>query len=280
MGNWEYTPEELLPIVAQLAREYGGYEHSSLSYEKARMLMEAVIYCIRAGEDGEEGILTERLDAKEAYLYGRQVVTKKVRRLQALYNELILDFHDYGSACLRDSIVEGIPGFLMRYDVKYAPQETLLLLDYPVLTNPNGASGICAVLEYVESIALEQRFLKRFGDAYVLKVLHAYHADYGELVENICNIVLVNGIGHMILRKPMDSEGFDREEYEWMENILHIKSEEGMELYLSDLLALLMKQYFGEEEELSAYLSRAILDMAKRIRINLENHCLHRIFFL
>ncbi len=279
MENWGYTSEELLPIVAQLAKEYGGYEHSSLSYEKARMLMEAVIYCIREGEDGKEGILAKRPDVKEAYLYGRQVVTDKVRRLQTLYNELILDFRDYGSVCLRESIVEGIPGFLMHYDVKYAPQETLLLLDYPVLANLDAVSGIHAVLEYVESIALEQRFLKRFGDTYVLKVLHAYSADYGELTENICNIILCNGIGHMILRKPMDDGGFDREEYEWLENILEIKSEEGMERYLSDMLTLLMKQNFAEDEELSAYLYRAVADLAKRVQTNLENHCLHRIFF-
>lgn len=43
----DYEMEELLPIVATLAEKYTGGESSSISYEKAGQLMEAVMYCIR-----------------------------------------------------------------------------------------------------------------------------------------------------------------------------------------------------------------------------------------
>ena len=41
MENMGYQPEELIPIVAELAAAYTGYEHSSVTYETAEMLMEA-----------------------------------------------------------------------------------------------------------------------------------------------------------------------------------------------------------------------------------------------
>ena len=42
----EYEIEELVPIVATLAEKYTSKESSSITYEKAQQLMEAVLYCI------------------------------------------------------------------------------------------------------------------------------------------------------------------------------------------------------------------------------------------
>ncbi|NLG04860.1 MAG: hypothetical protein GX567_13670 [Clostridia bacterium] len=40
---------------------------------------------------------------------------------------------DYGIVCLRDTFYKGIPAFLLHYDAKNKPQETILTLDYPIL---------------------------------------------------------------------------------------------------------------------------------------------------
>ena len=42
----DYGMSELVPIVGKLAEKYTGHEHTSISYEKAEQLMEAVLYCI------------------------------------------------------------------------------------------------------------------------------------------------------------------------------------------------------------------------------------------
>lgn len=47
----DYKMEDLLPVVAELAEKYTSKESTSLPYEKARQLMEAVLYCIREGEE-------------------------------------------------------------------------------------------------------------------------------------------------------------------------------------------------------------------------------------
>ena len=41
-----YTMEELIVIVGKLAEQYTSGESTSITYERARQFMEAVIYCI------------------------------------------------------------------------------------------------------------------------------------------------------------------------------------------------------------------------------------------
>ena len=41
-----YEIEELIPVVGKLAEKYTSGESTSISYERAELLMEAVLYCI------------------------------------------------------------------------------------------------------------------------------------------------------------------------------------------------------------------------------------------
>lgn len=43
----EYPMEELIPILAELTDRFTSKESTSVSYERARQLMEAILYCIR-----------------------------------------------------------------------------------------------------------------------------------------------------------------------------------------------------------------------------------------
>ena len=162
METYGYEMEELLPVVAALGEKYTGYEHSSVTYEKAQMLMEAVLYCIgeyegtslqeereEAREQEEKGALflkNKKISAQEAFGKGQELVTEKVNKLRRLYNELIPGFWDYGLICLGDTVRKAIPSFFLNYDVRFAPQETLLTLDYPVLKDLGGRTGVDAVL--------------------------------------------------------------------------------------------------------------------------------------
>ena len=58
MEQISFEMEELLPIVAQLAEQYAGYESTSVTYERAELLMEAVIYCIHEYERSDKHDIT------------------------------------------------------------------------------------------------------------------------------------------------------------------------------------------------------------------------------
>ena len=76
-----YEAEDLVPIVAELAKRYTTGESSSITYEAAGQLMEAVLYCIREYEKGKAFSLTtgKNLPARRCYERGLELVEKKVQ---------------------------------------------------------------------------------------------------------------------------------------------------------------------------------------------------------
>lgn len=113
----KYEIEELLPLVAKLAAKYTSGESSSIPYETAGRLLEAVCCCIQESEKGEDTAaeeiecgqahgLTERsrLTAAESYCAGYEIIVEKTRRAQEKYNELCQSFRDYGNENYHDTL--------------------------------------------------------------------------------------------------------------------------------------------------------------------------------
>lgn len=271
MESNHYSMEEVMPIVSELAWKYTGCDHTSVTYEKAQMLMEAVLYCIHEYERQESNaLLVKHISAREAYEQGRTIVMDKLRELQELYNQLIMDFKDYGSVCLRDTIRQGIPAFLENYDFRFAPQETLLTLDYPILREDTSLSGISRVLCYVQCICLEQKFLQKIDDYDITETLRRYHRDYEHLIENICEIILQDMIGHMILDKPLRETGLSREDLAVLKEILAGKTEEQMKAYVFKALEQLVARYYDDDRDMLEYLSCGFPDIMIRIQCYME----------
>lgn len=266
MEQGSYRMEDLIPVVSELARQYCGYERSSITYERAQELMEAVLYCIREQEACEQAaLLTKDHTPMDAYLSGRSIVIEKFEAMQKIYGELTEDFEDYGVECLRDTIELGIPAFIQRYDIKFAPQDTLLTLDYPVLTPLERLTGIDAVLEYVTAVSLEQHFLKKLGAPYVMEALGAYCGEYESMVENICFIVLQDLAFCFILDKSLKQAARNEAERQKAKALLRGKSAGELSRYLELFLKnLILRQYDGDMR-LFAYLKNAVSDLAARL---------------
>lgn len=274
MENNQYSMEEVIPIVSELAWKYTGCDHTSVTYEKAQMLMEAVLYCIHEYERQESNaLLVKHISAREAYEQGRAIVMDKLRRLQELYNQLIVDFKDYGSVCLRDTIRQGIPAFLDNYDFRFAPQETLLTLDYPILRDDTSISGISRVLSYVQCICLEQKFLKKINEHDIAETLRRYQRDYEHLIENICEIILQDMIGHMILDKPLQEEGLSGEDLAVLKEILAGKTAEQVRAYALKALEQLVARYYDGDRDMLEYLSCGIPDIVTRVQCHIVFFC-------
>lgn len=168
--------------------------------------------------------------------------------------------------------------FLSRYDINYAPQETLLTLDYPVLKDISSLSGVDAVLAYMECISLEQQFLKKLDYGYLTGLLRRYHEEYELLVENLCPVVLQNLFGHRLSGRTPISGGFDKDNYEALGRLLSGKSEKELADSLAETLRLITEHCNDSDGSLLHYLEYAVPDITTRLRYSLKNHCLDKIF--
>lgn len=75
--NYELT--ELVPIVGRLAEKYTSGESTSITYEKAEQLMEAVLYCIHELENAGDNMPVSKgqMTAQCAYETGMVYVEQK-----------------------------------------------------------------------------------------------------------------------------------------------------------------------------------------------------------
>lgn len=306
-----YAMEELMPIVGRLAAKYCAYESSSVTYERAEQLMEAVLYCIHEAENagldmmclnaqsaeadmtfmsdstGLTGdpakdkaqraedtaarqrtvaVISEDMSARQAYERGAELVKQKTERALALYNRLMPDFEWYGSKCLRDTMVKGMPEFFKWYDCQIEPQNTILTLDYPVLRELSELTGIDRIYAFLECIRLEQQFLGGFPRGYVQALLSAYNNMYGDMMENICATVLQSVLGHVLAKKPLSEWGLGQDDHLRIQAICRQADIEGIRELLEDAVSVLAAVHFGDDGDLSDYLRCAVGDMAVRLK--------------
>lgn len=272
----EYEIEELVPIVGQLAEKYTAHESSSITYEKAEQLMGAVLYCIHELEQLEENTLItmKMMPAEKAYQNGKKCVEEKVKKSLSIYNDTLSEFSHYQNKPLYETFVQGLPEFFRWYDIEFEPQNTILTLDYPVLKDISMYTGIDKVYEYITCIRLEQTFLSMFSKAYIQNTLLKYDSCYTEMIDNICGIVLMSAICHVLAGKQITEISLDEDDYLHIQEIFRKSEQKQVNMQLRSITEKITKKYYKDNRELLEYLSHSIKDISVRLKNASENDAL------
>jgi hypothetical protein len=268
--------------VGELAAKYTSKESTSITYEKARQLMEAVLYCIQEYENqhSEKGGLVTRgdfKDAKNAYNMGYEMVVQKTKDTKIQYNEMMEEFHSYGNRCYYETFVKGLPGFFLSYDFRFQPQNHILTLDYPVLLPMGNLCGINAIQVYVNCVSLEQVFLGKLPEEYIRHVLTAYSRDCDELIINVAAITVRNILGGWIAGKEINTRGYTKKEQERVKAFVNGNSRETIEVALKEGIFKLMEFQFDGNKELGNYLMSDMHDFSFELKNAVENGCLESV---
>lgn len=83
----DYQMEELLPIVSELAQKYAGYESTSITYEKAQSLMEAVLFCLNEYNTSymnTTSLVHKDIPVTEQYNIGVKLLYEKVENIRKI----------------------------------------------------------------------------------------------------------------------------------------------------------------------------------------------------
>ncbi len=275
----DYEMEELVPIVGKLAEKYTSHESTSITYEKAEQLMGAVLYCIHElwESSGNAPSLNKKLSAQRAYEMGAAYVRDKTGKALDLYNRILPEFCHYENKCLYDTFVKGIPEFFKWYDVQFEPQNTILTLDYPLLKDISEYTGIDKIFEFIKAIGLEQKFLKLFPAGYVINILSKDNRNWQESMDNICEIVFIHVIGHIILGKSLTVIELEEDDYSYMQKIFKQATLEDIKKLLTTALEIFIKNYYENDRELLNYLSGAISGIVVRLKNAADNKVLGNI---
>nr|WP_314462159.1 DUF6179 domain-containing protein [uncultured Clostridium sp.] len=277
-----YSQEELMPVVAKLAARYTGNESTSISYEKARQLMGAVIYCIEEYEKagaGSEGLVAAHssVSADTVYRQGYEILIEKVAKIRQNYNLMMKEFRHYGNQCCYDTFQKGLPGFFLYYDPRFDPMNHILTLDYPVLIPFESQCGADLMEVYVNCAYLEQKFLKKLPEEYIRYVLNAYSGDYEELIINLSSIVLRNVSGCRIAGKTIDLNGYSQVELTRLENFISKNTREDLEEHLKKYVDELMDFAYEGNKELGNYLKEDMRNFSFELKHALNYGCFQTV---
>lgn len=276
----KYEIEELVPIVARLAESDTSKESTSITYDKAQQLMESVMYCIQECELMEPLSLvsSDEMSAQKMYETGLRYVEEKVKKTLKIYNEMMTDFSSYGNVCLYDTVAKGLPEFFKWYDCKLEPQNTILTLDYPILFDISQYTGIDRIYNFVLCVQLEQKFLHQFSSEYVISILAKYNKCYKQMIDNLCEIVLMNMIAHTLLGKTLSDLSFEPEEYQQLQALLQKENLPRLRGILKNAVEVLVRDYYENDEHLKEYLCRAVDNISVRIKSAADHGNLSCVF--
>lgn len=277
--NIEYLMEELVPIVAALSEKYTSKESTSVSYETARQLMEAVMYCINECASDQTLVSSQRLSVAEAYQYGYEVLIEKVKRTQAAYNEMIVDFCGYGNRNYEATVQKAIPEFFLYYDAQFAPQETIITMDYPTICPVSGKCGIDAIETYVKYISYEQKFMGAFQRQYVCEILGRDQADHKNGFDNICRVILRHVFGHLLIKKGFQEEAGEQD-YEKLSDLAISSSGQWLRGILKELLEQLINEKYHADEGMGDYLACDIDDLVVEMKNAAEHDVMQQVIVL
>lgn len=273
----EYELAELLPIVESLSRKYTRNESTSISYETAQKLMEAVLYCIQEVEHASADLPAAVLSAADAYALGYEAVLRKTKLTAERYNAMMERFSSYGNRAYEETIAQGFPAFFRWYDPLFAPQEHILTLDYPLLLPLEALCGIDRIAAYLECIEIEQRFLRCFSEEFIRSALFKHHPQWEGLFLNMPYHVLKKLLCLLLLDIHQEKERFSDIDYENLRTKLNGLSKEALKEKLTALFKQFLSQYFPQDTAMEAYLEYAVGDIAAELRLGLEKDCLSHI---
>lgn len=263
-----YEIEKLVPIVARLAESYTSKESTSITFDQAQHLMEAVMYCIRECEQAAAFSLAseEEISAEIMYEEGIRLVEEKVKDTLIRYNEMMTFFFCYENKCLSDTVEKGLPEFFKWYDCRFDPQNTILTLDYPVLFDLSQYTGIDRIYNYVLCIQSEQIFLKKFPRELIIRILSRYNKDYRLMIDNLCEVVLTNVIVHILSGKNISDLKFSEEEYERIQMEIQGTNLSDLRIRMKHAIEAFVRDFYESDENMKKYLCKAIDNISVRIK--------------
>lgn len=280
----DYDVEELLVLVKELSDIHTSKESTSITYETAQKLMNAVLYCTRENdfelynnEVGEAKVVSVKKfpSAREAYDSGYRLVIEKIKEAREIFNEIVIDFKDYGNRAYYETVVKGIPEFFRWYDPRLNPMDHIILVDYMVLEHLNELEGVDLIYRYLLCIRMEQKFLRRFPEEYISEVLKLLYTNYEDLIVNISGCLLKKVLVNMLIGVRLEKIKYEKADYDKLAELISITNKEELAARLTHLLEGLIRNIYQADNDLYSYLASEIPNIATELRNASENDSLY-----
>lgn len=177
---------------------YTSGESSSVPEHTAHRLFSSICFVL--------GLDLDALDPREVrLLFDDGIEARFEQNIQELERQVVLVSDLWETACLTTPLLESIAlkdtleslkQVPLAYDYRYFAHEIPGDIDYPLCHPiPESVQGIRYVIEYLDRLIVENRFMQSFEIAWCRNLLKTVHPDYRELIINLFEPIATNAIG-------------------------------------------------------------------------------------
>lgn len=283
----KYNEKMLYKIYEQTFRRFTSNDSSSISYDKAKMLMGAILYTLKVKEyyHFRDALTTETVDFEQEYDTCVHLLEKLFHETKTMYEATQQNFKHYNHLVYEDTILKGMPAFFINYDLEFNPSNTLLTLDYPLLLPlSKHHKGIYAIHQYLTMLSYETQLLNAFNPLAIMATLKYYDPHYNDLIFNITSILLNHNIALALVLSidtsisddfiPLKTEHFDK-----LYTLVSEKSLAGLVVELEKALLRLLKVLHITDEIAINYFKAYTQHLGKEMKTYGSEQLLHTILF-
>ncbi len=251
--------QQFMFLLKDLILRYTDGKSTSVKIETAEQIQSSLLYALDTrlaslSEPGESVSLLQEKNLKSIYEEGLELLMSTFKETKLLFdkvkeNKLKIPLEVYNT-----SIDEALPDFFSKYDVVFNAQNTMTMLDYPLLFDDMKVEGVFYIKNYLENLNTETQFCKYFSEKEIKKVLinygRIYDIDYRESHINIFEVLINNCLFSLML----DDYAPDDTDY----------------LKISESKFLLIKEKFTEvmPTEIKNYIKKSVARLIEVFKIN------------
>lgn len=191
----------LWKFLGEQTNRYTVGDSSSVPIETAQELLSSICFTLdeyfKTTGLSPKLLLTEELDG--LYAGGLKVIEAEITEGRHLWKAACTSAPEIDNISYRDTL-RNIGGSFKRYDYRFfahrVPSDIDYQLCHPV---PESCLGIAYICEYLRRMIAENAILHAFERNSVIRLLDCYCPGHRELLINLCEPVIANGVGLALL---------------------------------------------------------------------------------
>ncbi|HEX3043666.1 MAG TPA: DUF6179 domain-containing protein [Bacillota bacterium] len=276
----------LMLIVKDLILRYTGGDSSSVKLETAEAILGSVYYaidaCVSNDPNPEAGLeLLKTKGIREIYQQGLEQVTVCVAETKQLFEKVRKGKLAVGTEAYLGTIEEDLPEFFATYGVVFGAQDTTCAMDYPLVFDDQGLTGIFYIRQYLEKLELETEFCRLFREADLEKVLanygRIYRMSYRQSLLNIFELVFNNAVFAVLAGAPAGELRISEAESKRLQKQLRNIDRVELEALVRETVAELIGDLRMVNPRLLEYMARYQTVFLERVSNALENDSLYNM---
>lgn len=276
----ELMMQRLWILLQKQVQNYNGIDSSSTSVEKVQSLMDSLSYTL--GVVMEEGTgKREMLEGNMEILLkkGQDILKRKLKEVKVDWDLLCRDLPPVRNVYFEQTMMN-IRYFFKAYDIYYEAHEIPCSIDYwPLIPVPERLKGISYIEEYLNRIQMEVDFLHNFDSEILHALYKTFVRDYRETLFNLCEPVLNNALGLILLNENFGCLNISEDMRERLLGMLENRSLGEIKGMLEKAALILCDETGNASIQEKSYFCQVSVGLASRLAETVKTKDLSHVFF-